>query len=122
MDKNLLSECESNIMHCLWKTGKDISIPDLTEMLKDYGKEYARTTVVTFLIRLSAKGFVSTYRKGRISYAHVEKPKEEYMIYYMGNIIDTWFNGSVSKCIEELCKRNVVSKEDLKKIIESVEE
>ena len=67
-EKNL-SASETNIMKAIWDAKEDLSVPDLMEQMKvKYGKEYARTTVATFLLKLSGKGFVRTYRKGKLSY------------------------------------------------------
>ena len=57
-----LSTCETIIMKAVWDKGKDISISELTEILKTkYNKDYKRTTIVTFILNLSAKGFVRQY-------------------------------------------------------------
>ena len=45
-----LSVCEAPIMKIIWESNPDISVPELVKQLNEqYGKEYARTTVVTFL-------------------------------------------------------------------------
>ena len=45
---------------------QDIPVQDLIDQLRDdYKKEYARTTVVTFVGKLKDKRFVDTYRKVR---------------------------------------------------------
>ena len=58
-DAQGLSACETIIMKAIWDEDGDISIQNLIEVLKTkWGKDYARTTVVTFLLKLAAKGFV----------------------------------------------------------------
>lgn len=126
MDKEVLSTCETLIMKAIWSQEEDISIPDLTEMLRErFQKDYKRTTVVTFLLRLSDKGFVSTYRKGRLSYAHAEKTEAEYKAKLANRELDFWFNGMASNYISALCSEKKVSKEDvarLKEIISGLED
>ena len=52
-----LSVCEAPIMKIIWESNPDISVPELVKQLNEqYGKEYARTTVVTFLTRMARKG------------------------------------------------------------------
>ena len=42
-----LSVCEAPIMKIIWESNPDISVPELVKQLNEqYGKEYARTTVV----------------------------------------------------------------------------
>lgn len=59
-----LSACETLIMKAIWDKGEDISIQELLETLKvKYGKDYKRTTLVTFILNLAAKGFARQYRR-----------------------------------------------------------
>ena len=74
-----LTNCEKLIMKVVWEAKEDISTPDTIEQLKvRFGKEYARTTVVTFVQRLVEKGYVTTYRRGRVSYIRPVQSEEEY--------------------------------------------
>jgi len=121
MDNEVLSTCEVNIMRAIWKAEGDISIPDLTEVLRtEYGKDYARTTVVTFLLRLSNKRFVSTYRKGRLSYAHAEVTENEYKTKLAAREADFWFQGMLSNFVAAFCKERKLEKEDADRIREII--
>ena len=112
-----LTVSETTIMKAIWDEGEDISIPDLIEKLRiEYGKDYARTTVVTFLLKLSSKGFVKTYRKGKISYAHAMKQEEEYKKKLLSEETDFWFQGSVAELMSALCSERQVTKEEINEI------
>ena len=67
MEKCFLSTAETLIMKAIWDSnGKRISTCDLLLVLKEkYEKEYARTTVTTFIEKLSYKGFVKCRREGK---------------------------------------------------------
>ena len=98
-----LSAAETLVMKAVWDAQEDIAIPDLIDVLRNqFGKDYARTTVVTFLQRLASKGYVTTYRKGRISYAHALREEED----YKGNMIKEkasfWYKGSPSSLMASL--------------------
>lgn len=96
-----LSACETVIMKAVWDYEGDIPLQKLMDVLKtDYHKEYARTTVATFLTRLSNKGFVETYRKGRISFTHPLKDEYDYKTKLMRQEVDFWFDGDD---VELLC-------------------
>ena len=74
-----LSACETLIMKAIWDYKEDIPLQKLLDTLRDqYGKEYARTTLATFLNRLIGKDFITTYRKGRISFTHALTTEDEY--------------------------------------------
>lgn len=105
MDTTNLSACEAVIMKTIWDADGDISIPDLIEALKKHNKDYARTTVTTFLIKLTAKGYVRTYRKGKLSYAVATKSEEEYKELILDNMVDFWYGGNVSLLLEKINSR-----------------
>lgn len=114
-----LSACESVIMKVVWDAKEDIQLQDLMEALRvQYGKDYARTTVATFLQRLSDKGFVTTYRKGRISYTHALRSEEEYKNKMLREETDFWFQGNASKLMSALCKTKKLTKDEVQQIKE----
>ena len=76
---NELSPCEALIMKLIWEAPQDIPVQDLIDQLRDdYKKEYARTTVVTFVGKLKDKRFVDTYRKGKAAFIHPLRTEDEY--------------------------------------------
>lgn len=102
MEKDL-SAAETLVMKAVWDAPEDIAIPDLIEVLRtQFGKDYARTTVVTFLQRLASKGYVTTYRKGRISYAHALREEEDYKGNMMKEKASFWYKGSPSSLMASL--------------------
>lgn len=112
-----LSASETIIMKAVWDANGDISTQDLIKVLKEqYGKDYARTTVVTFLLKLSDKGFVRTYRRGKLSYVHVMKSEDEYKAKLMREETDFWFQGRVSKLVSALCSTKKLTKEEAAEI------
>ena len=103
-------------MKAIWDAGEDISVSDLMATMKDqYGKEYARTTVATFLLRLSGKGYIDTYRNGKLSYAHAVITKEEYRKELAAKDVDFWFKGNTIDLLAALHESGKLSGENLKK-------
>ncbi len=104
-------------MKAVWDAGDDISIPDLITVLREqYGKDYQRTTVVTFLSRLAGKDYVETFRRGRLSYARPLKSEEEYKSYLAGRELNRWFRDDASDYVSSLLKERGISKEEKEKI------
>ncbi len=63
MTNKALSASEIVLMKVIWDHEADISMPELLNILKeDYGKDYARMGVVTFLMSMANKGYMETYR------------------------------------------------------------
>ena len=89
-----LSAAETVIMKAIWDAKEDIAVPALIELLRtDYGKDYAKTTVVTFLLHLSDKDFITTYRQGRLSYVHAMKSEVAYREKLARESVDFWLKG-----------------------------
>lgn len=83
----------------------DVPVPDLTEHLGEKcGKDYARTTVVTFIERMAAKGAVTKYRKGRISYVIPLYSKEAYRDFLINELISGWYGGSREELVRDITK------------------
>ena len=106
-EERLMSECESIIMRAIWDAGEDISQPDLIVLLREkYGKDYARTTVVTFLLKLSDKGMLRTYRSVKVAYVHVLVEREEYRKILTKNLLRDWYRGDVDAMMGDAVGEN----------------
>ena len=121
-----LSVCEAPIMKIIWESNPDISVPELVKQLNEqYGKEYARTTVVTFLTRMAGKGYITTQRRGRISYVHAIKSEQEYKQQLAQKEIEFWFHGSMAEFAQTLCAAVPITHEEcqkLRRLLDHVEE
>lgn len=72
-----------------------ISIAELTiKMEERYNRAYARTTIATFLERMSAKGYVEMERRGRMTHVTALVDRDTYLEHKIDEIINGWFNGS----------------------------
>ena len=120
-----ISGCENMIMKVVWDADRDLSTSEVIDALKvRYGKNYARTTVVTFIQRLIEKGYVTTHRKGKMAYVHASKNEARYIEKFLKNVDEFWFQGKTDHLFAALCKATKPSKEELsemKKIIEELE-
>jgi predicted transcriptional regulator len=114
-----ISGCETLIMKIVWDSETDISTSELVDALRvRYGKDYARTTVVTFVQRLADKGFVTTYRKGRVAYVHALKTEKEYTTKFLSEAEDFWFQGDSSHLMAALCDTKTLTKDEISRIRE----
>ena len=121
-----LSVCEAPIMKIIWESNPDISVQELLKQLNEqYGKDYARTTVVTFLTRMAGKGYITTQRRGRISYVHAIKSEQEYKQQLAQKEIEFWFHGSMAEFAQTLCAAAPLTHEEcqkLRRLLDHVEE
>lgn len=112
-----LSSAETIVMKTIWDAGEDISVPDLMVSLKvKYAKEYARTTVQTFLLKLSEKGFVRVYRKGKLSYVRAIKDEAEYKVKLLQEEMDFWYRGNPAELVMGLFHARGMTEKDEEQI------
>ena len=118
-----LSVCETLIMRQIWAYEGDIPVQTLVVKLnEEYGKNYARTTVVTFLSKLKEKKFVETYRIGKMSFAKALRTEEDYRRKVVQDDMDFWFDGKPSALLAALCEGRKLSKEEAAKIKELIKD
>ena len=110
-ETKLLSKSEEVVMKAIWDLSyeqdsiefESVTIVNLREHLeKKYNKPYVRTTVVTFLQRLEAKGAVKTYRIGRMGCVLPQYSQEEYEKLLLSRIVSFWYEGCKDKLIHQL--------------------
>jgi predicted transcriptional regulator len=112
-----LSDTESLLMKIIWDYGKDIPMQDLMKELKErYQRDYARTTVATFMAKIIEKGFITTYRIGRNCQIHAEKSEAEYKARLMSLENSFWFNGSPAEMVRALIKGRGIPASEAEKI------
>ena len=108
-----LSGSEAMVMKAVWDAGEDISVPDLMIALKEkYGKDYARTTVQTFLLKMIGKGFVQIYRRGKLSYVHALKGEADYKAKLLQEEMDFWYQGEPAQLVDSLFRAGEMTEED----------
>ncbi len=108
-----LSGSEAMVMKAVWDAGEDISVPDLMIALKEkYGKDYARTTVQTFLLKMIGKGFVQIYRRGKLSYVHALKGEADYKAKLLQEEMDFWYQGEPAQLVASLFRAGEMTEED----------
>ena len=118
---NELSPCESLIMKIVWDAPQDIAVQDvITQLNERFQKDYARTTVVTFLGKMADKGYLNTYRKGRQAFVHPICDEAVYTCGIIKHDADFWFDGKPSALLESLLEKRKLTKEEASKIEELI--
>ncbi len=120
--RELLSTAETLIMKVIWDADRELSVQELMDLLQErYEKDYKRSTVMTFLVRLCDKEFIETQRRGKYAYIHALRSEEEYKAGVMEREVNFWYDGKVSEVIAALNKRQAISEEEIQKIKELVD-
>lgn len=91
-----LTECERIVMKSIWDSGKDVSLVEIMAAIQErYGKNWKRQTVSTFLLHLIQKGYLTSYRVGRVFYYHEEVALADYKRQITAEFLDFWYDNSL---------------------------
>lgn len=108
-----MSETESEIMEVLWNSEVPMSASELIDhFAKQRGKVWKAPTLATFLSRLSQKGLVVSVRRGRVPYYHPIQTRTEYKQSIAQELLDTMYQGSITKFFTALCGDTPLSTKD----------
>ena len=114
-----LTARESQVMKCLWDTGRELTCLEIMDIANEkYGCGWRPTTVSTYLSHLVNKDFLKMKRSGKTFTYDILIPEEEYLQYEMKKMADFWAGGTSRKLIAALGRENRITREDAEKIRE----
>lgn len=125
MELKELTSAEQVVMKCIWDYGKDMPLQQLIENLKqDYGKDYKRTTIHTFVLHLEEKGYVTTYQIGKYSYINYLIEEQDYKEQELEKTKNFWYKESGFDLVKTLYKGklNEGKLKKLKKLLEEIDD
>lgn len=114
MIKNqIMSDSERELMKLIWDNGGSIFIAELLEKVSENNKEWKRTTVLTFLARLSEKGYILTEKHGRMNRYIATTTEDEYLAKQTKNFLHEMYCGNAKSLVSSLVKQDCLSLEDI---------
>ena len=117
MKENRLTQSQLLIMKCVWNQGEDISYRELMNVLaKRFGRNYHRSTLVTFLQQMEDKGYITAYREGHFAYVHAMVSEEEFQREQARAEMNFWFHGKASTFLAAFYKSSGIPAEDAEEI------
>ena len=117
MKKEELTRSQLLIMKCIWDYGQDIPYLELLEEIRRrYDPRYNRSTMVTFLLQLEEKGYVTTYRKGRFAYVRPVVTEQEFQKRHAKEEVDFWYKGNAACFLSALFSGEKLTKKDEEEI------
>ena len=111
-DKNLtLTEAEWTVMECLWekspRTGRE------TVAWLDQKMGWTRSTVLTMLRRLEAKGAVAGDTEGELKTFRPLIAREDVAVRETENLLDRAYKGSLSLLVSSLSKKQSLPQNEI---------
>ena len=112
-EKKTLTTCETFVMKTVWDHEGDYNIQELLDAVnREFERDYKRSTVVNFLLRLSDKGFVKIKHKGRMALIHPLITEQEYTREMLKEQTRFWFRGKASHLVASLLEAEKIDKEE----------
>lgn len=114
-----LPESELEIMMIIWKYNRPVNRMEIEEHLK---KDVAAPTILSFLNRLEAKGFVSVEKIGKINWYTPLVKEEEYLQKESRNILQKMYQNSLKNFVAALYDGDGLTSQDIEELKAFIEE
>lgn len=115
MENRELTRAELEIMQVLWEK-ENAFVNDVMAVLPEPKPAY--NTVSTVIRILEKKGFVGHKSYGRTFQYHPLISKEEYTNGFMYNVLNSFFDGSVTQMVSFFAQKEKISLSEMNKIME----
>lgn len=119
-----LSEAEQEVLKTLWELGSG-TVREVCEALNRDGRSRVYTTVLTFLARLEAKGYVASDKQ---EVAHLFRPivsREALLSQRLTRLVDEVCEGTATPLVQALVRGQHLSSDDiaqLRRLLDSLEQ
>lgn len=109
-----IGEAELEIMKAVWKAKKPLTSVDIGLMVEDKG--WKKTTIATFLTRLTEKGALTAEKQGKLYYYAPAITEKEYKKSQVKNLIKTLYNGSVREFALSFFEEKMLTDKDIEEL------
>ncbi|MBD5493841.1 MAG: BlaI/MecI/CopY family transcriptional regulator [Lachnospiraceae bacterium] len=114
-----LPESELEIMMIIWEYKRPVNRMEIEERLK---KDIAAPTILSFLNRLEAKGFVSVEKIGKINWYTPLIKEEEYLQKESRNILQKMYQNSLKNFVTALYDGDGLTSQEMEELKAFIEE
>jgi predicted transcriptional regulator len=107
-----LSETELEILKSLWEHGP-ATVREVHERLAGVGRQWAYTTVLTFLMRLEAKGYAASTRAGAANVFRAVVDREMLLKQRLGHLARDLCDGMATPLVKALVQGQKFSADEI---------
>jgi BlaI family penicillinase repressor len=120
-EKYEITDAELEIMQVLWEN-KECNLAEIIEKLS-VNEEKNKNTIKTLIHRLTLKGAIESKKINSKEVIYIPKVSEKKYIKKESNsFLDKVFNGNINKLLLNFVEDKKVSKEELQKLIDIMED
>lgn len=111
-----LTKVELEVMQIIWKLDKEFIVRDVHDMMPEPKPAY--NTVSTMVRILDSKGFLTHRTIGHTNLYQAAVTKHEYTGSFMQGVLNSFFDGSVSRLVSFFSDNKNLSVSEADKILE----
>jgi len=112
-----LPETEFEVMLAVWNAEPPVNTAYLMEKVgKNHG--WKAPTLISFLVRLEERGFITSEKKGKERYYTPSSDKAEYIRYTSEDFVERYHGGSFVSMLESLYKDKKLSEKDIDQLLQ----
>jgi predicted transcriptional regulator len=121
-DKTIeLSPAELEVLRVLWDEGA-CTVRQVLDALAGRGRDWAYTTVLTFLSRMNQKGVVSSDKSGLAHVYRAALTRNRVRKERLRTLVDDLYDGAAGSLVLHLVKSQNLSREDIEALQQLIEE
>jgi predicted transcriptional regulator len=123
-EREELSAAEQEVLKTLWELGSG-TVRDVFDALSRDGRGRAYTTVLTFLARLEAKGYVESEKAGLANLFKPKVSREGLLTQRLNRLVDDFCEGTAAPVVRALVRGKQLSSGDiahLRRLLDELEQ
>jgi len=110
-----LPDSEFDVMNAIWEIQGPVNSNMVMDML-DGTKKWKIQTIISLMMRLVDKGFLTTEKKGKDRLFYPEIKREEYLKFETDNFIDKFYDNSALSLVNTLYRRKNLNDKDIEEL------
>jgi len=112
-----LPDAEFDVMRAIWDGEPPINTAYLMEQV-GHQKNWKAPTLISFLVRLEDRGYVTSFKKGKERYYIPVARKERYVKSVTEQFIDQYHKGSFVRLMDSLYSEKRLSENDIDELLQ----
>jgi predicted transcriptional regulator len=116
-----LSETEQEVLKTLWDLGAG-TVRDVCDALNRRGPQRAYTTILTFLLRLQTKGYITSDKSAQAHVFRSTVSREALLTQRLTKLVDDVCEGTAAPIVHALVRGNKLSRDDIARLRQFLDE
>lgn len=116
-----LTEAQRQIMEVVWERG-EVTVSEVRDALADRGRDLARNTVQTMIVRLEKRGWLRHREEGQTYVYSANRPQTASLGARVAQMVDRLFGGSPEEMVTALIEYRGLSVDEAERIRSMIDE